>query len=86
MRGYHDLAPFAIHTGRPQKMADTKQYPVDAPGVPAEFTVQLDDHDAEALGLIGKRADDEDDDGSEKALTSTPNKAARRPANKTTAK
>lgn len=65
-------------------MADTKQYPVDLPGVPAEFTVQLDDHDARAQGLIGGKpdADDEDDDG-EKAATSA-NKAARRPANKAT--
>lgn len=65
-------------------MADTKQYPVDLPGVPAEFTVQLDDHDARAQGLVkGKPADDEDDDG-EKATTRTANKATRSTANKAT--
>lgn len=68
-------------------MADTKQYPVDVPGVPPEFTVQLDDHDAKAFGHIKadepEPADDDGDDPDEKATTSTANKGRRTAPNKT---
>lgn len=70
-------------------MAELKQYPVDVPGVPAEYTVQLDDADARALGHIkdtNAPADDEDDEDDEKAAPAPANKGGRRPANKTAAK
>lgn len=68
-------------------MADLKQYPVDVPGVPAEFTVQLDAHDAKLLGHIkpDAPADDEDaDDTDTKAATPPANKGRRAAPNKTT--